>query len=207
MTTTGTPPTPQTSSQGPLPSAKVPVGTSRAAVLAMVLAVAVTALGVLAVRDALVAAGALTGTLWLTGPLDALNGLTAGPLVAVAGVLLLLLGLWLVLTALRRRPRTTVALRADTGVFLRPRDLSRLAETAAEDVDGVLDASVASTTRTVSVRVRTTGAPRAQQAVQDAVTDRLRHLERPPTVRVRVRPEDGQKNGLQQDGQQKEVRR
>lgn len=178
---------------GPLQPAKTPVGTSPSSVVAVVLALATAALGVLAVRDALVAAGVLTGSPWLTVPVDALDGLTAGTLVAVVGLVLLVVGLWFVVSAVRRRPRTAVSLRAATGVFLRGGDVSRLAETAAEDVDGVLDASVSSTTRTVTVRVRTTGDAGTEQAVEQAVTERLRHLERQPTVRVRTRSDASQK--------------
>lgn len=174
---------------GPLAAAKAPVGVAPVAVTAVVVAVAVTALGVVAVRDALVAAGALSGSPWITGTVTGLDGTGPAPWVAVVGVVLLAVGLWLVLTALRPRRRTGMALRASTGVFLRPRDVGRLASHAAADVDGVLDAKASTTLRRVQVQVTTTGDPGTEQQVRDAVTGRLSHLDPAPSVRVRARTE------------------
>ncbi len=174
---------------GPLAAAKAPVGVAPVAVTAIVVAVLFTALGVAAVRDALVTGGALTGSPWLVAAAGGLDGTTPAPWLLVLGVLLLVVGLWLVLTSLRRRPRTGIALRARTGVFLRPRDVSRLASGAASDVDGVLDATASATVKKVVVQVTTTGDPGTEQQVRDAVTARLSRADPAPDVRVRARTE------------------
>ncbi len=178
-----------TSSADAMRPAKAPVGVSKVAIAAVVLALLITALGVVAIRDALVAAGALSGEGWLSKAVMQVDGVTPGLWLLPAAAALVLVGLWLVLTALRPRRRTGVALRADTGVYLRPRDISRLSTSAAEGVDGVLDASASATTRSVSVRVTTTGDVETDQKVRDAVADRLRHLDPVPGVRVRSRTE------------------
>ncbi|MCY7400470.1 MAG: DUF6286 domain-containing protein [Nocardioides sp.] len=172
-----------------MPAAKTPVGTGAVQVAGVVMALLVTALGVAALRDAVVATGLLGGTPWVLGAVESLDGLRPAPWALAVGVVLVLVGLWLVVSALRPRPRTGLALRADTGVFLRPRGVSRLATAAAEDVDGVLDASAATTRRAVSVRVTTTGDDSTSAAVRDTVSARLAHLDPTPTVKVRTRSE------------------
>lgn len=171
----------------PVRAARTPVGTGAVQVVGIVLAVLLTALGVAAVRDALLATGVIDGSPWLLGAVGRLDGLRpAGWALAVA-VLLVLVGGWLVLAGLRPRPRTGLALRAGTGVFLRPAGVSRLASAAAEDVDGVLDSSTSTGRRSVSVTITTTGDASTQAAVRTAVTRRLSHLDPTPTVRVRTR--------------------
>lgn len=178
-----------TSPSRPMPAAKTPVGTGAVQVVGVVLALLVTALGAAALRDAVLATGLIDGTPWVLGAVESLDGLRPDPWVLVVGVVLVLVGLWLVVCALRPRPRTGLALRADTGVFLRPRGVSRLATAAAEDVDGVLDASAATTRRSVSVRVTTTGDDGTPDAVRAAVSARLAHLDPTPKVKVRTRSE------------------
>jgi len=95
------------------------------------------ALGVVGVRDGLVAAGALGGTPWITSAITNVNGLTPHTWMLPAGVVAVLVGVWWVLAALKRRRRTAVQLDADTAVWMRPLDLARVAEAAAEDVSTV----------------------------------------------------------------------
>ncbi len=179
----------QTSSAEAMRPAKAPVGVSKVAIVAIVLALLTTALGLVAIRDSLVATGAFSGQGWVTSAVTQVDGLTPSPWLVPAGAVLVLVGLWVVLTALRPRRRTGVALRASTGVYLRPRDVSRLSTRAADGVDGVLDASASATTRTVSVRINTTGDAETEGKVRDAVADRLKQLDPVPSVRVRSRAE------------------
>jgi len=97
---------------------------------------------------------------------------------------------------LRPRPRTAVALTAATGVFIKPRDVARLAVAVADEVDGVRDAKASANRRTVSVRIADTVDPgdtagtgdmadtSVRDAVESAVTQRLSALDRPMRVSV-----------------------
>jgi len=85
----------------------------------------------------------------------AVNGLLPAAWMVPVGAVLVLLGLWLLLTALRPRPRSAISVTSVTGVFLRQQDVSRLAQTAAEQVEGVLAARTRTTRRTLHVHVRT----------------------------------------------------
>ena len=200
MSTTVTPP-PASTSTPPVPesvprtrrgdaaamdAAKTPVGVGAIALVGIVLALLLTALGVVAVREALLAAGVLTGTAWQAPAGPSVRGLAAASWMVPVGAVLVLFGLWLLVAALRPRPRTATTVTSATGVFLRPKDVSRLAQTAAEQVDGVLAADVSATRRAVRVRVRGTGAADVNEHVRAAVARRLSALDRPPTVNVSV---------------------
>ncbi len=167
-----------------MPAAKSPVASGAIATLGLVLAVLLTAVGVAAVRDALVYAGVLDGTPLLSLAARATNGVTPAGWMVPVGVVLAVLGLWLLVMAFRPRPRKAVTLTAQTGVFLRLKDVSRLAETAAERVDGVLDVHVSAKPKTAKVTVRSTGDQGTSDRVQDAVTARLAPLENPPTLKM-----------------------
>jgi hypothetical protein len=179
----------QTDSNAPTPmrAATQKSGSGPIGVLGPVLAVLLLALGLVLLRDALVAAGALTGTPWLTTAVDGVKGFAPAWWLIPAGIVVGLLGLCLVLTALRPRSRKTLPLTSRTGVFLHTRDVARLASGAAGDVDGVLDASSAATRKKVTVTVHGTAEADLRDAVTTAVTDRLSALQSPPRVAVTVR--------------------
>lgn len=170
----------------PMDPAKTPVGPGLIALIGAVLAALVIALGVLAIRDALVLAGLVKGTAWVELVRAALDGLTPAGWALPVGLVLLLLGVWLALAALMPRPPTAIPVQSRTGVFLRRRDVRRLAEAAAEHVDGVLSAHAETRRRTVVVRLRDTGDEGVADRVRVAVSDRLAPLTAPPTVIVKT---------------------
>jgi hypothetical protein len=161
-------------------------GSGAIGVVGPVLAVLLVALGVLLLRDALVAAGALAGTQWLPAAVSGLRGFAPAWWLIPAGIVLALVGAWLIVTALRPRSRRTLALRSQTGVFLHTRDIARLASGAAQDVDGVLHVSSTATRRKVSVAARAITGPAVREAVSAAVSERLAALQSPPRVRVTI---------------------
>jgi hypothetical protein len=171
---------------GPMDAAKAPVGSGAITMVGLVLGLLVTAAGLVAIRDSLVHSGLLGGPPWTEQAAGALNGLTAAGWMVPAGSALVLLGLWLLLTTLRPRRRTGIPVTSSTGVFLRHTDVARLAQRAAEQVDGVLTARAHATRRAVTLRVRSTGSSEAAEGVRSAVSGRLSALESSPTVKVHV---------------------
>ncbi|NIZ93342.1 DUF6286 domain-containing protein [Kineococcus rubinsiae] len=171
--------------------AAAPAGSGPVGVVGPLLAVLLLALGVLLVRDALVTAGTVSGSAWLPAVVDGLRGTGPAGWLVPAGAVVVLVGLWLVVVALRPRSRRTLPLTSDTGVFLHVRDVARLAAGAAGDVDGVLDASASATRRKVTVTVSGTAAAGLREDVTEAVTERLAALASAPRVSVLVRtPEE-----------------
>ncbi len=172
-----------------LAAPKTPVSPGGITVVGIVLAVLVVALGVVGLHDALVAANAAGGSSWSAAAVSAVDGTRRGPWLVPVGALAVIVGLWLLVTALRPRPRTAIALRADTGVVLRPRDVAQLARSTAGDVDGVTSASASARRRRVSVAVVATSDDGIRDAVAAAVAARFTALSTTPSVRVSVTTE------------------
>lgn len=175
----------------PLAAAKAPVGQGAITFVGLVLALILLCLGVVGIHDALVAAGLVAGSAWIQAVVSALDGLSPAGWMVPAGVLLLVVGLWALITAVRPRPQTAIALDARTGVYLRPRDVARLTRIAVEDVDGVTSATVNATRRAVTVAVRATSTGQVRDQVSAAATEVLTPLATQPKVRVKVTTEAG----------------
>lgn len=195
MTTVAQPAPPAQRAAGapaePLAAAKPPVGPGAITAVGVILAAGVLCLGVVGIHDALVPSGLVAGAPWIGSAVGGVNGLQPAAWMIPAGAALVALGVWALVTALRPRPRTTVALTARTGVYLRPRDVARLGRSAAEDVDGVTSAKVSAARRTVTVTVRATSPGQVAEHVNAAVTAALSALASPPKIRVRVASEEG----------------
>jgi len=168
---------------------RTPTAAPAAAPWAVLLALVVLALGVVGIRDALIAAGAFGGSSWTKNTANAIDGLTARTWMIPAGIGLAVLGLWWLLAALKPRKRTEIALSGTPGAWMRPGDLARLAQPTVENVDGVVSASTSATRRTVTVNATTTARDTAQvrTAVTEAVGDRLSVVGRAPRVKVKAR--------------------
>ena len=171
-------------SRAPMAAAKPPVGVGPVPFVGAVLALVLVAVGVAGIRDALVAIGAVEGEPWIDSVVDTVDGWQPQFWFIPAGIALVLLGVWLILVALRPRSRTGVAVRAATGVFLRTGDVERLVARAASDVDGVLSARSSASHRKVEVQVAVTGGSATGDRVRAAVQDVLQPLENAPTVQV-----------------------
>jgi hypothetical protein len=105
-----------------------------------------------------------------------------------AGVVAILVGLVLLAVALRPRPRTALRVQARTGIFIGPKSIARLAVGAAERVNGVDTAQAVATRKRVTVTIRTWSETpdELQEAVAQAVRNRLSRLAAPPPVRVEL---------------------
>lgn len=180
-------------SHGSLRRAKTPVGAGAQPVLGIIWSLAVLALGIVCVRDALVYAGVLSGQPWLEAATSRLDGETAQDWMIPVGAGVALLGLLLVLGAFRRRPSRGTRLTASTGVYLSRGSVQRLTKAAAAGVDGVDTTAVSASRRKVRVEATTfTDQPeQTKQRIEEAVRRRLSPLEAPPSIRVTVQRTEG----------------
>lgn len=163
----------------------------RVAWWSIALSVLLVVLGVLVLRDALVAAGAVDGEPWIAPLVDRLDEVAPSAVVTAVGVVLALLGLWLVVLALGRRVRTRLAVTSSAGTTVGIADAARLAASAADDVDRVMSARASATRRSVTVTVTTLEGDDVTDAVRAAVADRLSPLVQPLSVRVVSRQSAG----------------
>jgi hypothetical protein len=205
MTTQTMPPPPSgtrtaqdtTPAVAPLPAAKSPAGTGPTPLVAQLVALALLALGVAAVQHLLVRLGTVSGSSWLDETTRAADGLQgSSPLVLVAAVVALVLGVVLLLLALKPRPRRMLALQAESGVHLRRADLRRVVQAAVDDVDGVSSTDVTVRRRTVSVVAHSVAAPDRDAAIESTLRSRAEAVcatvVTPPRVEVTVRHEKGE---------------
>jgi hypothetical protein len=152
----------------------------------VVLSLLVTALGVVVVRDALVIGGQIDGTTWLVPVIDGADGLDPTTASTAVGVVVALLGLWLVFVALGRRVRTRLPLDVP-GATIGVADVARLASSAASDVPYVLSAHSSARRTSVSVNVTALEGDDVDADVLAAVQERLARLATPVTVHVSTR--------------------
>lgn len=169
----------------PLVPARRPTGSGRVGAVGPVLAVLLLGVAFVLGREALVVGGAVTGRSWTPDVVGAVDGLTPVPAVAVGGVVAVVVGIWLLVTAFARRSRRAVGIAGSPAATTTTHDVARLATGAARQVDGVLSASSRAGRRTVDVAVKAT-TKAVGAAVEQAVDRALERIEPRPRVRVRV---------------------
>jgi hypothetical protein len=171
-------------------AARPPVGTGSSPLVAQLIALALIGLGILGIQEALVRTSAITSSSWTSAVVDAVDGLTTATWVLIVGAVLAVLGLLLLPIVFKRRPRKTVSLSASTGVYLRTRDLGRIAEGAIAGIDTVTDVSVKASRKKVRVTATTVAGTDRNADIADDVRARLAPclgaLEHPPRIKVSV---------------------
>ena len=178
---------------GAMRAARTPVGVGSAPLVALVVALLLIALGVVAVRDALVEAGALGGTSWTQGAIDWVDGTEPTAGVVAASLAVIVLGLLLLVPVFWRRPRKAVALDSRTGVFLRTPDLAKIARATTRDIDGVTDVRARASRRKIVVTAHTIIAKDEAREVRNTVSDQLVQMQtalaKPLRAKVRIKSE------------------
>lgn len=148
--------------RGPRPA---PSATRPATVLMLLLLGA----AVVGIHDLLTHLGAVPGSSWTAAVLSSLDNQRRQGWMLPAGVVVALLGLLVIVAALRPRRRTHRQAVDDPTLWLRPVDLARTASAAALGTADV--ASATSTVRRRKVRTRVLAHPNADKTVvRDAVT-------------------------------------
>lgn len=173
---------------GKLGNARTPAAAPAVTPVGIVLAVAVIALGFVGIEEALTHIGVVGKPSWLEHAVAVVNGTGPQFWMVPVGILVALLGLWLILLGLKPRRRTGVALGSDASIWLRPTDVARIAGDTARHTPGVISASASATRREVRVKVSSTarGADGIREEVAAAVTDRLAALPSRPRVSVQA---------------------
>lgn len=181
----------------PLPPAPAPTGAGRIGAIGPVLAVLLLATAVVLGREALVAWGVVSGSRWLAPAADGLDGLRrSDPVVLAAGIVAVVVGLWLLVSAFARRSRRALTLRgAGAGVTTSTRDLARLATTVTTGTGGVLSASSAASRRRLEVHARATSAD-VRGELQQSLDALVSGLDPRPRVELHLHtPRVGGKDG------------
>ena len=174
------------------PAAKAPLAAPAATPTAVVLALVLIGAGVVIGRDALIDVGAIAGSPWITAGLKAIDGLTARAWMLPAGIVIAIVGLLLLVAAVKPRKRTHVPTTAP-GAWITPRDVRRVARSAALSLTGVAAATVGGSARSLTLSITPVGGYDASQldaAVRSAVIDALSSLANPPRLKTRLKNRD-----------------
>lgn len=175
-----------------LAAAKQPVGTGQVAWIGQFFAILLIVVGVIGIREAVLAAGWTSGSSWFGSVARRANsGFGHSIWLLLIGIVAVLVGIALVVSALRPRPRKTLALASETGVFLTRGGIQNVVHRCAADVDGVTAVRVDASRRRVVVRVTATEPDSVGPAVEAAVAHRLQALTTPPAVVIRMRRDGG----------------
>lgn len=177
----------------PFASVRRPTASPAAAPIAVLLALALFALGLIALLDALTATAVFSKPHWVTDTARNLDGTTARTWMFPAGIAAAVVGLLLLIVAVKPRRKTGIEVHSSVAMWTRPGDVARLATDSARGEAHVLRASSTATARKVTVTVHTDDQDTADLTarVQSAVEERLAPLTTEPGVTVRAQTEGG----------------
>ena len=189
-TTPATPPTPTADTAAFPPAGRPPSALPAAAPAGVFLALVLLGIGVVALRDTAVALQWLHGTPWIDTIVHRIDGLSFSWSMIPAGVVGVVVGMALVISALRPRRTTVLAVTAASSVWISPWELAAVASYAANSVPGVFGARTAATRRALTVSARVTDAATTQAKateVETAVRAATRIVASPPKVAVTIK--------------------
>ncbi|MDG4663103.1 DUF6286 domain-containing protein [Mycobacterium sp. 236(2023)] len=163
-----------------------PAATAGASYVGAALAVVVTGLGALGIREALIATGWVSGGTWVADAVAAVDGAAPPTWLPVAAIGAALLGVALIVVAVKPRRKHAVPAQSGTAVYVDLSGVARVASAAAEAVPGVVSARTTASKRTLTVRCEVTGKSDAElkDAIARAATEELAGLARSPRVKV-----------------------
>ncbi len=165
--TTTTPPTAESAAR---PAAgRPPSALPAAAPAGVFLALVLLGLGVVALRDTAVTLQWLPGTPWIDAVVHRIDGLRFTWTMVPAGLAALVVGMALVIAALRPSRKTALPVTAASSIWISPWDLAAAASYAANSVPGVFDARTAATRRTLTISAQVADSTTAKAKTADIV--------------------------------------
>ncbi|MGU3436644.1 DUF6286 domain-containing protein [Actinomycetes bacterium M1A6_2h] len=169
-----------------LTAALLPRARPAAAPIALVFSLLLVALGVVAVRDALVSANAITGQPWIGWVVDHVDGTVVASWMLPVGIVVAVVGLLIVIAALKpRAKRYRPATSPDT--WVKKDDVYKVVRNAVVDVPGVETARVKVKKRSTKVRVVGIGGDTLRASVDEAAGRRVSVLDGSLSVRTSVK--------------------
>lgn len=174
------------------PAAKAPLAAPAATTVSVVLALVLVGAGIVAGRDALIGFGAITGAPWIAAGLKAIDGLTAQSWMRPAGIVVAMIGLLLLLAAIKPRKRTHVPTNAPDA-WITPRDVRRVARTAALSLTGVDATTASGSARSLTLSITPVNGydtSQLDESVRSVVTESLSSLANPPRLKTRLKKRD-----------------
>lgn len=130
-------------------------------------------------------------TSWVRPVLDFLGTRVVDATAVTVGIIISVLGLWLIISSFMRRGRTHMQVESPASIWVRPVDVARKSTYAARAEVGGENVRSKADSKRVTVEVEDDGSGHTEELVQGAVARELRHLSNPPAVAVKVLPRTG----------------
>lgn len=173
---------------GPHPGSE-PRGNPAARWITVVIGLALLALSGVIARDLWYRSQGDPHNSWLAPVFEFLGSTPINAAAIALGVVLSLLGLWLMVTAFVPRPRTHVAVDSTASIWIRPVDVARKAtHTVRAEIGGANVRSQADRKR-LTVLAEDDGSGTAQDRASTVLEHEFHRLTRPPSVSVKLAPQ------------------
>ena len=108
------------------------------------------------------------------------------PVGITVGIIVALVGLWLLITALMPRPRTHMQVASPSSIWVRPVDVARKATASARSELGRSSISSKATRKKLIVDVEDDGSGHLDQRLAATLTEQVQRLNPPPHVKVNI---------------------
>lgn len=121
---------------------------------------------------------------WVRPVLDWLGTATVNPLGVAIGIIVALVGLWLIITAFMPRPRRYVRVESASSIWMRPVDVARKATASARSELGRSNITSRATRTKLTVDVEDDGSQGLDQRLTEVLGGEMQRLAQAPKVRV-----------------------
>lgn len=123
---------------------------------------------------------------WIRPVFEWLGGAAVNPVGTTVGIIVALVGLWLLITALMPRPRTHMQVASPSSIWVRPVDVARKATASARSELGRSSISSKATRKKLVVDVEDDGTGHLDQRLAATLTEQVQRLNPPPHVKVNI---------------------
>lgn len=123
---------------------------------------------------------------WVRPTLDWLGSATVNPVGVTVGILVSLIGLWLIITAFKPRPRRYVRVDSVSSIWTRPVDIARKATASARNELGRANIASRATRKKLTLNVEDDGSAGLDQRLNDVLAGEMQRLEHAPKIRVNI---------------------
>ncbi|WKK60842.1 hypothetical protein QYQ98_07320 [Corynebacterium sp. P3-F1] len=123
---------------------------------------------------------------WVRPVLDWLGTATVNPVGVTVGVIVALIGLWLIITAFKPRPRRYVRIESASSIWTRPVDIARKATASARSELGRSNIASRATRKKLTIDVEDDGSQGLDQRLTEVLSGEMQRLAQAPKVRVNI---------------------
>lgn len=175
----------QTRPLGPHPGGE-PRANPAARWITVAVGIAFIALSAVLARELWIMSGPEGSTSWLNPVFDFLGTYVVDAVAVTIGVVVAIIGLWLIIASFIPRARTHMRVNSPASIWVRPVDIARKATNTTRAETGGSTIRSKADRKLLTVQVEEDGTGTTQERVTHALNDEFRRLHNPPAVTVKV---------------------